>query len=141
MNPKMIPTTKIMDYRNTGKSVFEKKCQYENCGNTFYPVRKDAKFCSNSCRCRYNAELKAEKIVITTNSKGIKANITELAAHLPPNDDYSTHEAIMAIPDDILFDVAMIEFHKIGAESLKAEGKAEAYELKKAKTAKKYSRK
>ena len=54
MNPKMIPTTKIMDYRNTGKSVFEKKCQYENCGNTFYPVRKDAKFCSNSCRCRYH---------------------------------------------------------------------------------------
>jgi hypothetical protein len=81
MNPKMIPTTKIMDYRNTGKSVFEKKCQYENCGNTFYPVRKDAKFCSNSCRCRYNAELKAEKNVITTNSKVIKANITEMAAN------------------------------------------------------------
>lgn len=81
MNPKMIPTTKIMDYRNTGKSVFEKKCQYENCGNTFYPVRKDARFCSNSCRCRYNAELKAEKNAITTNSKVIKANIAETAAN------------------------------------------------------------
>ena len=57
---KFIPTKNIIDYRDTGRAVFEKKCQY--CANIFYPIRKDAKFCSVSCRTRSAREaIKAAK--------------------------------------------------------------------------------
>jgi hypothetical protein len=69
---RFIPTKNIIDYRDTGRAVFEKKCKY--CDNSFYPIREDAKFCSASCRTRSAREaIKAPKVGMVNQVVPVKS--------------------------------------------------------------------
>jgi hypothetical protein len=43
----------VKDYRNSGGVYYEAKC--EQCGRTFYPKRRTAKYCSKTCGIEYRS--------------------------------------------------------------------------------------
>ena len=73
---KVVPQSKVKDYRDSGHVFFEAKCDY--CGTIFYPARRTAMYCSKRCNMEHKnlahaAGMKAVDAFLGNRSKREKA--------------------------------------------------------------------